>query len=486
MSTANKRPFPLRAALALLAALFLLTVALPARASASQTAAVQAHLLWSRYDDAAVARQLDKVRDAGAGMVRVDLGWSSLEQVGKGQYNPWYLEKIDNVVNQAEARGIRVLFTFWETPCWASTAPEDLKQSCTGAWWDRGVERYPPANPSDFGDALAYLARRYGRRVAAWELWNEPNHADYFKASDPVASYAALVKAAYPAAKAADPGATIIAGSLADADFDFTEALYGQGVKGSFDAWSVHPYSEDRSPLDPGIAGWTKKSFIAGVPAVRDTMLRHGDDKPLWLTEFGWSTCNVRGLEAYRNCVDPAVQADYLRLAYQQMRAFTYVPVGVWFNLQDTSSNLGSRVDNFGLVNYAGADKPAFTAFRTAALAMGAPSPSDTTPPTGGPVGTVEVAASDSLLRVKVRGRAVRRVGSPRVKRIRVRIVLERRRPGRWVKVARRSVRARAGGRFATAFDEMPAASYRVRLRPVGKARLRIVLDSGMPRVVRI
>ncbi|MDQ3275252.1 MAG: cellulase family glycosylhydrolase, partial [Actinomycetota bacterium] len=391
--------YALRTAL-LLVALLVLAPALPERASAAQTAAVQAHLLWSRYDDAAVASQLDKVRDSGAGMVRVDLGWATLESAGKGQYSAWYLRKIDNVVNQAEARGIKVLFTFWTTPCWASTAPDDLKQSCEGAWWDRGVQRYPPANASDFGDALAYLASRYGRRVAAWELWNEPNHASYFKAPDPVASYAALVKAAYPAAKAADPGATIIAGSLADADFDFTEALYQKGVKGSFDAWSVHPYSEDRSPLDTGIAGWAKKSFIVGVPAMRDTMLRHGDDKPLWLTEFGWSTCNVRNdPKLYRNCVDPAVQANYLQLAYAQMQKWTYVPVGVWFNLQDTSSDIGSRLNHYGLVNYAGADKPAFTAFRTAALALAAPSPSDTTPPettlTGGPVGTVEVSTAN-------------------------------------------------------------------------------------------
>jgi len=375
MSTAYRALAP-RTAAALLAALAVLAVAaavLPARAGAAQTAAVQAHLLWARYDSAAVSRQLEQARRAGAGMVRVDLGWASLEQEGKGEYNPWYLAKIDHVVEQAEARGIKVLFTFWETPCWASTAPETLKQGCAGAWWDRGVQRYPPHNASDFADGLAYLTKRYGRRVAAWEIWNEPNHDDYFKASDKVSSYAALVKAAYPAAKDADPGATIVAGSLADADYEFTEALYAQGVKGYFDAWSVHPYSEDRSPLHPGISGWEKKSFVGGVPRVRDTMLRRGDDKPIWLTEFGWSTCTIRGLQAYRNCVGPDVQAAYLQLAFRQMQAFSsYVPVGVWFNMQDTGSDVGDRVDNYGLLSLDGAEKPAFAAFRASAQAVGA------------------------------------------------------------------------------------------------------------------
>jgi hypothetical protein len=320
-----------------------------------------------------VAIQLDKAKAAGAGMVRVDVGWASLEQAGKGAYNGWYLSRIDNVVDQAEARGIKLLLTFWETPCWASTAPDELKQGCTGAWWDRSVQRYPPADARDYADALAFVVRRYGSRVAAWEIWNEPNHDQYFKARDKVSSYAQLVRTAYPAAKQTGVGTTILAGSLADADYQFTEALYAKGVKGFFDAWSVHPYSEDRSPLHPGIEGWTKKSFARGVPAVRETMLRHGDDKPLWLTEFGWSTCSIRDEAAYENCVDPATQAEYLGLAFQHMQTWSYVPVGVWFNLQDTSGHATDRVDNYGLLRYDGSEKPAFDAFRSIAPALAAP-----------------------------------------------------------------------------------------------------------------
>ena len=339
-------------------------------AAAEQTAGVQAHLLWSRYDAADRERMLDRAKGAGVGMVRVDLGWASLEQDGKGRYNAWYLQRIDHVVDQAEARGIEVLFTLWETPCWASTAPAALKQGCAGNWWEREVQRYPPANASDFGDALAFLTNRYGRRVAAWEIWNEPNHDHFFKARDKVSAYAALVKAAYPAAKAADPGSTILAGSLADSDYQFTEALLDKGVADKFDAWSVHPYSEDRSPLHPGIPGWEKKSFAQGVPAVRRTLLRHGQVKPIWLTEFGWSTCTIRGQAAYENCVDPATQATYLQQAFRHMRSWSYVPVGITFNLVDTSDNRADRVDNYGLLHENGAAKPAYTALRTAATAL--------------------------------------------------------------------------------------------------------------------
>src|SRR4051812_49878277 len=139
----------------LLAALCALVVALllPAHALAAPLAGVQAHLLWSDVDDAEVARQLDLAREAGARLVRVDVGWASAEPAGKGRWSTWYLGRLDRVVAAARAHGLSPLLTLWETPCWASSAPAAAKQGCAGAWWKRGVQRYTPADPADYGDA---------------------------------------------------------------------------------------------------------------------------------------------------------------------------------------------------------------------------------------------------------------------------------------------------------------------------------------------
>jgi beta-glucosidase/6-phospho-beta-glucosidase/beta-galactosidase len=96
-----------------------------------------------------VGQQLDEAVAVGAKVVRVDVSWSTLEPDAKGQYSAWYLAKMDNVVAQAQTRGVELLLTFWTTPCWASSAPADVKQGCAGAWWDRGVDRYAPINASD-------------------------------------------------------------------------------------------------------------------------------------------------------------------------------------------------------------------------------------------------------------------------------------------------------------------------------------------------
>jgi hypothetical protein len=122
--------------------------------------------------------------------------------------------------------------------------------------------------------------------------------------------------------------------------------------------------------LHPGFPGWVKKSFAHGVPAVRDTLVRHGEAKPIWLTEFGWSTCSVRGSDAWDNCVSPSTQATHLEQAFDKMRDWSYVPVGVTFNLENTSSNLGDRGDNYGLLNRDGSPKPAYEAVAAAARAL--------------------------------------------------------------------------------------------------------------------
>ncbi len=336
-----------------------------APAASAAEPGVHAHLLWSRMTSATVERDLGRLKAIGVEYVRVDVGWSSLESKGRGQISSWYLERIDHLVAEANQRGLELLLTFTETPCWASSAPDSLRQNCEGSWWERSVQRYPPRDAAEYARALAFLVGRYGDRVAAWEVWNEPNHPDYLKGGNQVAEYAAILRAAYPAAKAAHASAVIVGGSLAGSDFEFTEALFARGIRDHFDAWSIHPYSEDRSPLDPWLDAYVKNSFIRGIPAVRQTLVEHGDAAPMWLTEFGWSTCTVRNQpEAYKNCVSETRQAEWLKQAYRQMGEWPYVRVGVWYNAQDKSEDLSHKSDNFGLRRYDGSRKPAYWAYR--------------------------------------------------------------------------------------------------------------------------
>jgi hypothetical protein len=463
---------PARAAIVVvLALLALIVLAPPAHAAAAPTLGIHDHILWDHVDAAQLEHQLDESKAAGAQIIRVDVGWASLELEGKGKWSLGYRDRLDNLVTQAERRKLKLLLTFIDAPCWASSAPESLKQGCQGPWWERGVDKYTPTNPRDYADAFATMVKRYGSRVAAWEIGNEPNSPDYYKSPAPARDYVAIVKAAYRAAKAANPRVTIVAGAVMQSDYEFTEKLYREGIKGYFDAFSIHPYCEDRSPSDPWLDEWMRMSFIRGVPKVRAVMRSHGDSRPMWLTEFGWSTSTIRNEKD--NGVSEATQAldvtDAIRLAAR----WDYVKTVIHYNLVNTHEDRSSLYGNYGLLRFDGSRKPAFTAFRNAArelraataasqAAAGRPSSpqrAGTAPERGGNGVAARNRAAAKRRRsaaAKRGGVAVRRVrGGLRIAgsaapRARVYLAIFRVRRGRAAPrpALRRGARANAAGRF--------------------------------------
>jgi len=378
MSQVRARPGAL--VLVLLAILPAVALGLPAAASAAQSPGVHGHVLWGQVDDAEMDRQLDAAKAGGVRVMRVDVGWSTLEEKGKGQYNSWYLSRIDRLVDAANQRGVKLLLSVMFTPCWASTAPADLKQDCSSGWWGRGVSSYAPSDPTDYADAMTYLVQRYRGRVGAWELWNEPNLDSFWISPNPAADYTRLVRETYPRVKQADPGATIVAGALSNSDHEFAQRLYQEGIGGHFDAFSFHPYSGDHSPMDPLSDPWASASFIRGVPAVREVMTAHGDNRPVWLTEFGYNTSAIRDDEPWLDGVDEATQARHLQDAFAQVQKWGYVDAAIWYNLKDRGTDPYEALDHFGLLRHDESRKPAFEAFKASAAAMssGQPAPTGT------------------------------------------------------------------------------------------------------------
>jgi hypothetical protein len=338
-----------------------------AQAQAATVAGVNAHL--TAVDSVELGRQLDLAQELGAKLVRVDVGWPSLQENGPDSHSAWYVAKIDALVAGAESRGIRPVFTFASSPCWASSAPETERAGCTGAWWKRDVMRYGPTDPQDYADALAWLAVRYGDRVAAYEVWNEPNLSSFLKSSDPVREYTALVKAAYRTVKAAAPQATVLAGALQGSDFDFAEQMFKAGLGRDFDGFSIHPYANDAAP-DAVLEQYRRYSFVAGPPAVHETLVRNGaGDKKLWLTEAGWSTTPRRNGEPWQNGVDESVQAEYLTRAFEIAASWDYVAAMLWYDLVDEGTDDLDTYDRTGLVRVDGSRRPAFAAFKSVAPA---------------------------------------------------------------------------------------------------------------------
>lgn len=355
--------------------------AAPAKAKGPTVAraGVSVNALWDFTSQAQLGRALDLAKQSGAGLVWVDLGWSSLQQTSRNRYEGWYLDRIDRLVGAARRRGLQVAFKFWASPCWASSAPEDRRRGCQGDWWtpDRRVEFYPPRNTQDYGNALAFLVRRYGSKVTAWEVWNEPDlNKIFFRTLNPVGDYVRLLRSAHNAAKAASPNVRILAGATAGIDYNFVAALYRAGAGPYFDGIAVHPYSGRFSPLlrhlpKKMISPRIRTALPFGrLPKLRKLMVSKGDGaKQIWLTELGWTTCTDRTKRTYK-CVTYGRQARYVREAWTRIRRWPWVAAAVYYGLRDNGSDRHPEIQNFGLLTRALKPKPAYNAFRKAALRL--------------------------------------------------------------------------------------------------------------------
>src|SRR5277367_3919838 len=227
---------------ALLAVAATVLPAATAHASSGFLGGVNVPGLGSSSVPAEADQEIAQAKQLHARLVRVDFLWSELEPSGP-VLDPHALAYTDRLVTDAETAHIKIVATVASTPCWASSAPAAVLQGCASGFGD-GAGSWPPSDDSSYAAVLAALAQRYGSRLTAIEVWNEPDQAneDYFAGPEKAVKYARLLRAAYPAVKAVAPGITVLGGSLVGSNGNFLKALYAAGIKGYYDGLSVHYY----------------------------------------------------------------------------------------------------------------------------------------------------------------------------------------------------------------------------------------------------
>ncbi len=287
-------------------------------------------------------RELAAARRLRAGVVRVGVPWSVLQPLGADRLDPRALAFTDRLVSDALADRIQVIMTVDSTPCWASSAPASLLRKCAVAG-SSTAHAWPPSDPATYAAIVGYLARRYGAHLAAIEVWNEPDHVNqiYFTGPDKPRRYAAILRSAYPAIKRANPAVRVLAGSLVGSNGVFLRALYAAGIKGYYDGLAVHYYH----------------LTLGSLRSIREVQIANGDSKPLWLDEFGWSSCYPRRkIQEEQACVTTQVQARNLTDTFRSLARTPYVAAEVVYDLQSSGH------EEFGVLSASGARKPSFTA----------------------------------------------------------------------------------------------------------------------------
>ena len=307
-------------------------------------------------------RELRMMREAGITSVRAELSWKGAEPDAQGRLNESWLREVDYAVMKAHAAGMHVLMPLTAgVPYWASADPERTTEGGRPRW----DEHYRPRRLEDFAAFTAMAARRYGAQgVHDFEVWNEPNMRNFWASGPNPAAFAQLLSHASPAIRAADPQATIVMGGLSASDFRFLEGVYAAGGGRFFDVVAVHPYSGHLSPDTcwRGADGRRSKDAFCGLEEIRATMVRAGDaGKPVWATEFGWSTTSARW------GVSEADQARNLVAALRRMGTYPWLQrayVYAFRNVPWLDDAQGEWEANLGVVRTDFSVKPAFAALK--------------------------------------------------------------------------------------------------------------------------
>lgn len=322
---------------------------------------------WGRMPNWDIDTGLPLLKQMGVQFVRDEWGWESVEKT-KGVYEmPPDMQHRFDVLTSAGFKIICVL--------------------------DYGNKIYEnPLDPDAFANYAAWMAKTYKGKVAAWEIWNEPDNFKFHKTYGGdwdgrngavwVRKYSELVGQATAAIKRADPDAVVI-----------------HNIEGASWGMALHDYPDDYRQADgvdvhPYPKNWPAESTPysenpkGGVLAITDashslvSVLDHncnifptqslGHSVQCWVGECGFSTSAKNRDSQYNNMTEP------LQAAYEIRSLLVGLLYGVkaWciYDFINESANLNDGESNYGLVRDITKNhepKPAFYALQRLARLLG-------------------------------------------------------------------------------------------------------------------
>lgn len=232
-------------------------------------------------------------------------GWEPLEQ-NRGTY---YWKWIDDAVAFAESTGKKVMYVFGDTPGWAGPSPA-----------------YPPVDINEYRRYVQAVVARYGNRIAAFEVWNEPNL--FVKESESLASLVEMTQVVHDTVKGAGLSSLVLSPS--------TTMRTGTAVYPFFSEYLV-PLAKLGWPIDgftfhtyPRAAGGPEKRVEAIALFKEMLALAKAPALPVWDTEINYG---LGGLQETRREITGADAQGYLSQTFIDSVRFgvTQVDWYLWF-----------------------------------------------------------------------------------------------------------------------------------------------------------
>ena len=281
--------------------------------------------LWGHPES--TDRDLQLAKDAGFTWIKQRFEWRNIEKTKKDAFE-WH--EPDRIVDAVNKAGLGMIVRLDNQPAWAR---RDQIFPKTG----------PADNIEDWKDYIEAVAERYKGKIAAYEIWNEPNLAREWGDAKPDArAYTDILKVAYTAIKKQDPNALVISAGLSPTseisdravpDQQYLTEMYAAGAAQYYDMLGVHaPGFKSEPEADPAVVAQNptltnndpspvdaKRVYaFRHVEDMRALMVQNGDEKKqIAILEMGW-TADPRPNSPYAwHSVSEDQKGDYLVRAFQ-------------------------------------------------------------------------------------------------------------------------------------------------------------------------
>jgi hypothetical protein len=329
---------------------------------------VSSHAPWYwQVSEAAVKREIAEATALGVNLIRIPVEWAEIESSKEGVRGGTALARLDLIVNEAAARGIKVDGTIATTPHWASPG---------GAWNDAPLE--PEKSLRGF---TKWLTERYSTKLVALVVLNESNKLENLrsptgevlsrKTEDGIKRrayyYVKDVKAIFKGAREGNAAVKVLVGETGIREGENKSLLFlkscfegglphgGEkaqtGFKGFYDAFSGHVFAEGGAP--ESTKGSSTKSKIERIHKFLEE--REGSNPvPVWASEWGYS---IEDSES--------VRAEYVEKGVEMLDTqFPYLNGWSYYQLRDTVDAPAKKEHNFGLLRYSFEPRLSFAAFK--------------------------------------------------------------------------------------------------------------------------
>jgi len=323
-----------------------------------QLLAISSHISSSVNPSTTRDFEIEKLDDAGVGLLRTDFSWGAIEPTD----NNWSFDGYDTMVGLLAAAGIKV------------DALLDY-----GVGWAMPGGSHDEIDPEVWADFNGTVAAHYADAIDMYEIWNEENTERFWQPAPNPAHYGELLKAGYTAIHANDDTAEVLFGGLSPFDififgehwiWNFLMRVHEEhpDICNYMDAMAIHPYTflqqtSPELPVDFGL--WAYGNLEEMIDHARVLLDEIGcPDKPLYLTEIGWP----------HYLIGQARQGAYLARGLL-IAAAKQVDAYFWYTFWDNEiHSMPPTEDTFGLFTWPGGEikpKPAYAALLAAHALLG-------------------------------------------------------------------------------------------------------------------